>query len=64
MDSTAPQRHSHPWRVFSATSIGVVAVFLSLSGLTVALPTVAREFDASGAQSTWILLGYMLVTTA
>ncbi len=64
MDSLAPQRHPHPWRVFSATSIGVVAVFLSLSGLTVALPTVARELDASGAQSTWILLGYMLVTTA
>ncbi|MGW0024403.1 MFS transporter [Rhodococcus sp. NPDC003383] len=64
MDSLVTQRHPRPWRVFAALSIGVVAVFLSLSGLTVALPTVARELDASGAQSTWILLGYMLVTTA
>lgn len=64
MTDLAVQRHPHPWRVFSATSIGVVAVFLSLSGLTVALPTVTRELDASGAQSMWILLGYMLVTTA
>ena len=64
MDSLAARRHPHPWRVFAATSIGVVAVFISLSGLTVALPTVTRELDASGAQSTWILLGYMLVTTA
>ena len=64
MDSVAARCHPHPWRVFAATSVGVVAVFLSLSGLTVALPTVTRELGASGAESTWILLGYMLVTTA
>lgn len=64
MDSVVQRGHPHPWRVFAATSVGVVAVFLSLSGLTVALPTVTRELGASGAQSTWILLGYMLVTTA
>lgn len=64
MDSSAVQSHSNPWRVFAATSVGVVAVFLSISGLTVALPTVTRELGASAAQSTWILLGYMLVTTA
>ncbi|OOL26955.1 multidrug transporter, partial [Rhodococcus rhodochrous] len=64
MDSVAARHHPHPWRVFAATSVGVVAVFLSISGLTVALPTVTRELGASGAQSTWILLGYMLVTTA
>jgi EmrB/QacA subfamily drug resistance transporter len=59
-----PHSHPHPWRVFAATSVGVVAVFLGISGLTVALPTVTRELGASAAQSTWILLGYMLVTTA
>ncbi|ANZ25830.1 multidrug transporter [Rhodococcus sp. WB1] len=64
MDSVAARHHPHPWRVFAATSVGVVAVFLSISGLTVALPTVTRELGASAAQSTWILLGYMLVTTA
>ncbi|MFD6675323.1 MFS transporter [Rhodococcus zopfii] len=64
MNSVTAQSHPRPWQVFAALSVGVVAVFLSLSGLTVALPTVARELDASGAQSTWILLGYMLVTTA
>jgi EmrB/QacA subfamily drug resistance transporter len=35
-----------------------------MSGLTVALPTLAAELDASPAQSTWILVGYMVVTTA
>lgn len=56
--------HPHPWRVFTATSIGVIAVFVAMSGLTVALPTLSRELGATPAQSTWILLGYMVVTTA
>lgn len=56
--------HAHPWRVFAATSIGVIAVFVAMSGLTVALPTLSRELDATPTQTTWILLGYMVVTTA
>ncbi|WP_064076985.1 MFS transporter [Prescottella equi] len=64
MVDVAALPHPHPWRVFAATSVGVVAVFLGISGLTVALPTVTRELGAGAAQSTWILLGYMLVTTA
>ncbi|MFD0485070.1 MFS transporter [Kineococcus sp. GCM10028916] len=54
----------NPWTVFSATSTGVVAVFLNISGVNVALPTIARELGASAAQSSWVLLSYMLVTTA
>ncbi|WP_432563636.1 MFS transporter [Kineococcus sp. SYSU DK003] len=56
-------RRANPWTVFSATSTGVVAVFLNISGVNVALPTIARELGASAAQSSWILLSYMLVTT-
>ncbi|MEE4023725.1 MFS transporter [Gordonia sp. PKS22-38] len=64
MSTEAAPQHPHPWRVFAATSTGVVAVFVSMSGLTVALPTLTRELGASAAQATWILLGYMVVTTA
>ncbi|MEV0485397.1 MFS transporter [Streptomyces sp. NPDC050508] len=53
-----------PWRVFAATAVGVVAVFLNMSGLAVALPTITRELGAAPGQADWILLGYMLVTTA
>lgn len=53
-----------PWRVFAATAVGVVAVFLNMSGLAVALPTITRELGADPGQADWILLGYMLVTTA
>jgi len=55
---------ARPWRVFAAASVGVFAIFINLSGLTVALPTISRELDASPAQSTAIVLSYMLVTTA
>ncbi|MFW0786351.1 MFS transporter [Gordonia sp. CPCC 206044] len=68
MDSAVLPHHSrvhpHPWRLFTATSVGVIAVFVSMSGLTVALPTLSRDLGASAAQSTWILVGYMVVTTA
>ncbi len=50
--------------MFAATSVGVVAVFLNISGLGVALPTIAREVGADAAQAQWILLSYLLVTTA
>jgi len=50
--------------VFAAAGAGVVAIFLNISGLTVALPTITRELDASPAQSTAVVLAYMLVTTA
>src|SRR5690606_33136943 len=59
-----PAPVARPWRVFAAAGAGVVAIFLNISGLTVALPTITRELDASPAQSTAVVLAYMLVTTA
>lgn len=53
-----------PWHVLVATSVGVIAVFVNISGLAVALPTMTRELGASAAQANWILISYMLVTTA
>lgn len=50
--------------VFSATSCGVVVVFLNISGVNVALPTITRQLGASAGQAGWVLLSYMLLTTA
>jgi hypothetical protein len=44
--------------VFAATAVGVVAVFLNMSGLAVALPTITRQSGANPGQAEWILLGY------
>ena len=47
-----------------ATILGSTIVFLDSTVINVALPTIARELGASAAQSSWVLLSYMLVTTA
>ncbi|MDH6213529.1 MFS transporter [Streptomyces pseudovenezuelae] len=63
MHEEGPAVRDPRW-VFAATAVGVVAVFLNMSGLAVALPTITRELGAGPGQADWILLGYMLVTTA
>lgn len=37
---------------------------LNMNTLNIALPTLAREFDASASQASWLLLSYMLTTCA
>ena len=51
------------WKVFGATSLGLLLTFLNSSSLQVALPTLTRAFDASPAAASWILLSYMLANT-
>lgn len=53
----------YPWLLLSVTSLGVILSTLNLSTLNVALPEVATHFHASGVESNWILLSYMLVNT-
>jgi EmrB/QacA subfamily drug resistance transporter len=59
----ASQTPPRTWRILVATSISVVLVFVNQSGLTIALPSVSRDLDANGVETTWFLLSYMLVTT-
>ena len=42
----------------------MVVVFLNVSGVNVALPTITRALGASAGQASWVLLSYMLLTTA
>ena len=53
----------YAWRVFSVTTLGVILTAVNSSTLDVALPTVARHFNATPSQASWILLSYMLVNT-
>ncbi len=59
----AADQARYAWRVLSVTSLGVVLAGLNTSTLDVGLPVVARHFDASASQASWILLSYMLVNT-
>jgi EmrB/QacA subfamily drug resistance transporter len=53
----------YAWRVLSVTSLGVLLTGVNTSSLDVALPSVARHFDASPTAASWTLLSYMLVMT-
>jgi EmrB/QacA subfamily drug resistance transporter len=53
----------YAWRVLSVTSLGVLLAAANTSTLDVALPVVARHFDATASAASWTLLTYMLVNT-
>jgi EmrB/QacA subfamily drug resistance transporter len=55
---------AYAWRVFSATAPGIGLAGLNTSTMDTALSSVARHFDASPPQATWILLSYLVVNTA
>ncbi|WP_235838036.1 MFS transporter [Chitinasiproducens palmae] len=60
----AQRSERYAWRVLSVTTLGVLLCFVNASTLNVALPVLVRSLHASPAQASWILLSYMLVTTA
>lgn len=57
------EQRRYAWRVLSVTSLGVLLASVNTSTLDVALPVVARHFDASATAASWALLTYMLVNT-
>ncbi|NRQ34030.1 MFS transporter [Nonomuraea sp. NN258] len=57
-------RLRYAWRVCSVVSLGLILIGIAGSTLNVALPTVVRHFSASPLESGWILLSYLLVSTA
>lgn len=62
MTDTSDDRR-YAWRVLSVTGIGVLLSGANTSTLDVALPTVARHFNATASEASWMLLSYMLVNT-
>ncbi|WAH36518.1 MFS transporter [Alicyclobacillus dauci] len=53
----------YPWLVLSVTSLGVLLTLLNVGTLNVALPVVAKHFNANAETANWILLSYMLFNT-
>ncbi|MGW4644248.1 MFS transporter [Sphaerisporangium sp. NPDC004334] len=58
------RRLRYAWRVCSVTSLGLALIGVNASTLNVALPAVVRHFEAGAFASSWILLSYLLVSTA
>ncbi|MFI6505618.1 MFS transporter [Nonomuraea typhae] len=57
-------RLRYAWRVVSVTSLGLILIGIAGSTLNVALPAVVRHFRAGPFESGWILLAFLLVSTA
>jgi len=56
--------HSYEWTVLSVTTIGVLMATMQSSALLIALPDIMGELHMSMFTVMWVLLIYMLITTA
>ena len=61
---TSTQADRYKWWVFGVVSIGLFMVVLDASGMNVALPSVARDFNTDLPTVQWVVLGHNLVVTA
>ena len=55
---TLPRRGS--WLTLGACLLAVTMQMIDVTAVTVALPTIARDLDASGTQQVWIPTAYLL----
>lgn len=62
-DRDDPAVMREAWRTLSVVGLASVFSGMSNSALNVALPAIAREYDASATASSWILLSFMLTQT-
>ena len=53
----------NPWVVLFAVALGLFMVVIDISILSIALPSIAGDFNASLAQVEWALIAYTLVLT-
>ncbi|MGN6561194.1 MAG: MFS transporter, partial [Thermomicrobiales bacterium] len=58
------QPHGYEWVALSVTTLGALLASLQGSALLIALPDILVKLRASFLTVMWILLGYLLVTTA
>jgi EmrB/QacA subfamily drug resistance transporter len=58
------QEHGYEWVALSVTTVGALLASLQGSSLVVALPDVLTGLNATFLTIMWVLLGYLLITTA
>lgn len=55
---------NYKWWVLGAISVGLFVSVLDQTAITLAIPVIADQFDASIPTVQWVLLGYILTTSA
>src|SRR5947209_17719598 len=68
MSDTQEQRsaewHGYEWVALSVTTVGALVASIQGSALTFALPDVLTGLNSTFLTIMWVLLGYLLITTA
>src|SRR5579859_4709935 len=59
-----PAEPGYEWVALSVTTVGALLAALQGSSLIIALPDVLTGLNASFLTIMWVLLGYLLITTA
>lgn len=62
--STTDRHSGYEWVALSVTTLGALLASLQSSALLIALPDILVKLQASFLTVMWILIGYLLVTTA
>ena len=58
------QSANYKWWVYAAVGIGMFLTVMDQSGLNIALPRIAEHFDADLPTVQWVILSYVLATSA
>src|SRR5690242_18360239 len=56
--------HGYEWVALSVTTLGALLASLQGSALLIALPDIMAKLQAGFLTVMWVLLGYLLITTA
>ena len=64
MEQTDASRQGKKWWVFGAIGLGLFVSVMDQTGLTLAVPRIADQFDATIPTVQWVVLGYILVISS
>ena len=64
MSINETERPGYEWVALSVTTVGALLASIQGSALTIALPDILAALQAGFLTIMWVLLGYLLITTA
>jgi EmrB/QacA subfamily drug resistance transporter len=64
MSTNETEQQGYEWVALSVTTVGALLASIQGSALTIALPDILASLQASFLTIMWVLLGYLLITTA
>ncbi|RFU83042.1 MFS transporter [Streptomyces triticagri] len=63
-EADTPRRQGRPALTLTIVLLGLLTLPMAMSGVTVALPRIGSDLDASGAALNWVVAGYFLAASS